>query len=130
MPTPTTPTEEQFRSAFPEFSDKNVYPSGSVQFWLTDAVNNVNPDAWGNSTAKGVYLYLAHQLLMKGRRPAKGQAGSQVSGPIASKSVGSVSVSYDTASTAETGAGWWNSTQYGKEFFRLSRIYGSGPIQI
>lgn len=125
-----TPTENEFRVAFPEFGDKQVYPSGSVQFWLADAIANVNADAWGASTAKGVYLYLAHQLLMKGRRAAKGQAPSQVSGPIASKAVGSVSVSYDTASTAETGAGWWNSTQYGKEFFRLSRIYGSGPIQI
>jgi hypothetical protein len=52
------------------------------------------------------------------------------SGPASSKTVGSVTVAYDTAQTAEKDAGYWNLTTYGKQFIRLARMFGAGCIQL
>jgi Protein of unknown function (DUF4054) len=129
MATPPTITEQQFRAIFPEFADRNTYLSAAVQFWLTNAQAQINYDAWLNSYAEGVYLFTAHQLKVAGNAAKKAAAGG-ASGPVASKTVGSVSVSYDTASTAEDGAGFWNLSNYGKRYWRLVKLFGAGAIQL
>lgn len=129
MATPPMITEQNFRAIFPEFADRNKYLSAAVQFWLTNAQAQINLAAWGNSYSEGVYLYTAHQLAVAGSAGKSGGAGP-ASGPIASKAVGSVSVSYDTSSTSESDAGFWNLTNYGKRYYRLVRMFGAGPIQL
>ncbi|MBX9696911.1 MAG: DUF4054 domain-containing protein [Alphaproteobacteria bacterium] len=47
-----------------------------------------------------------------------------------SKSVGGVSVGYDSTAQSEKDAGWWNRTTYGQQFIRLVRIFGAGAIQL
>lgn len=82
---------------------------------------------------QGVKLYVAHEITLAAQNQkaaATGGSPGQSGGIANSKTVGSVSVGYDTTSTAEKDAGWWNLTNYGKQFIRLARIFGAGAIQL
>ena len=122
-----------FRSAFPEFSDTTVYPDEQITFWAGIAELQVRQCIWTTMWTKGVMLYVAHEITLAAQSAKAaaigGTPGSQ--GGIAnSKTVGSVSVGYDSTSTSEKDAGWWNLTTYGKQFIRLARIFGAGAIQL
>lgn len=122
-----------FRAAFPEFADTAKYPATQLDFWSALATAQVNVCRWGAQAPLGVFLYVAHELTLAGQNlgaAAFGGTPGGSSGPINSKTVGSVSVSYDTQQVAEKDAGWWNSTSYGRQFIRLARIFGSGVVQI
>lgn len=122
-----------FRTAFPEFGDTVKYPDALIQFWAGLAQTLVRPSIWGNHWLQGVSFYVAHELTIAGQNAKAGASGGVpggASGSIASKAVGSVSVSFDATSSAEKDAGWWNGTNYGKQFIRLARIFGSGVIQL
>jgi hypothetical protein len=122
-----------FRAAFPEFADTARYPDEQLNFWSSIAIAQVNSDRWGAQTDTGVMLYVAHEVTLAAQSQASGVIGGTPggqSGPVNSKTVGSVSVSYDTAQAAEKDAGHWNLTVYGKQFFHLARIFGAGVIQL
>lgn len=122
-----------FRTAFPEFSDSTVYPSTQITFWATFAEKLVRECVWGNCWAQGVQLYVAHELTLAAQNSqvaANGGAPGVFGGVPNNKTVGAVSVGYDSTSTSEKDAGWWNLTNYGKQFIRLARIFGAGAIQI
>jgi hypothetical protein len=53
-----------------------------------------------------------------------------VAGPIASKSVGGVSISYDVGAVTIENAGHWNGSQYGIQFYQLAMIVGAGVTQL
>ena len=122
-----------FRAAFPEFNDTTVYPDAQISFWSVVAEKQVLLCRWGDLWAQGVQLYVAHEITLAAQSAKAaaigGTPGSQ--GGIAnSKTVGSVSVGYDSTSTSEKDAGWWNLTTYGKQFIRLARIFGAGAVQL
>lgn len=122
-----------FRTVFPEFADTTVYPDTLVDFWAELAEMQVLESVWRNAHTKGVYLYVAHELTLAAQSAKAGKQGGVpgTSGGVAnSKTVGSVSVSYDTTSTAEKDAGYWNLTNYGKQFIRLARIFGARAVQL
>lgn len=128
-----------FRAAFPEFADIVKYPDATITFWqeLAEGVDGVGgmviASRWKSQATKGIMLYVAHELVLAEMNQASGVAGGTPggqSGPANSKTVGSVTVAYDTQQGAEKDAGWWNLTSYGKQFYRLSRIYGSGMVQL
>ncbi len=122
-----------FRTAFPEFADKVAYPNTVVEFWAELAEMQVLPKIWKNARTKGVNLYVAHELTLAAQNVKAAAVGGVpgVSGGIANnKTVGSVTVGYDTTSTAEKDAGYWNLTNYGKQFIRLARIFGMGGYQL
>lgn len=122
-----------FRTAFPEFSDTTIYPNTQITFWAALAEKLVRPCVWGTVAPQGVQLYVAHELVLASQNAKAAQVGGSPgqSGGIAnSKTVGSVTVSYDSTSTAEKDAGYWNLTNYGKQFIRLARIFGAGAIQL
>jgi hypothetical protein len=88
---------------------------------------------WKNARATGIKLYVAHEITLaaqnKKASTTGGVPGSQ--GGIAnSKTVGSVTVGYDSQTTTEKDAGYWNLTNYGKQFIRLARIFGAGAVQL
>jgi hypothetical protein len=56
--------------------------------------------------------------------------GKGVGGIVTNKSVDGVSVSYDTNSITLDGAGNYNSTKYGREFWQLAMIVGMGGQQL
>lgn len=122
-----------FRKSFPEFADLDRYPDDMVTFWSTLATAQVNSCRWGAMTLNGIYLYTAHEITLAAQNQKAAVIGGvpgSTSGPVNSKTVGSVTASYDTAQAAEKDAGYWNLTTYGKQFIRLARIFGAGPVQL
>lgn len=123
----------KFRTSFPEFADPVAYPSGQITFWATLAEQMVRQCIWKDSWVAGVNLYVAHEITLAAQNAKTASVGGVpgTSGGIANtKTVGSVTVGYDTTSTAEKDAGYWNLTNYGKQFIRLARIFGAGAIQL
>lgn len=112
----------QFRLTFPEFNDIARFPTAQINFYFGLAAFQVPLSVFGPDVLPFVSnLFVAHNLAL---------TMSSASGPVSSKSVGSVSVSYDTNATNEQDAGWYNSTIYGKQYYRLMMIYGAGAIQL
>jgi hypothetical protein len=123
----------QFRTNFPEFSDTVVYPTSLISFWASIAETQVSLNAWTTMWANGVALYVAHEITLAAQNHKSGQIGGMpgINGGVPNnKTVGSVSVGYDSATTSEKDAGYWNLTNYGRQFIRLARIFGAGCVQL
>lgn len=126
-------TYDDFIQIFPEFSE---FPKVRVEFYLSEADNQISENRFEKSTEFGKALFTAHYLasLDNGQRTGAGDVTGTVSigahGAVSSKTVGSVSVSYDTASTSFADAGYWNSTPYGKQFFDLLKRYRRMPFAV
>lgn len=130
-----TPTFDvgEFRKNFPEFSDSSAYPTSTINFWLSLAEQQVRSSIWKTCWVQGVSLYVAHELVLAAQsaKQAKfGGAPGTFGGVANNKTVGSGTVGYDSQSTSEKDAGYWNLTNYGKQFIRLARIFGAGAIQL
>lgn len=124
---------QKFRTEFPEFSDTTAYPSTQIEFWAGIAEQQVRECVWGTMRDNGVKLYVAHEITLAYQNAKTGRVGGMpgTSGGVAnSKTVGSTTVSYDSNATSEKDAGYWNLTNYGKQFIRLARIFGAGVIQL
>jgi hypothetical protein len=122
-----------FRTAFPEFADTVKYPTAMITFWAGLAEMQVRQCVWGNAWTQGVNLYVAHEITLAAQNAqsaASGGVPGTSSGVANSKTVGSVSVGYDSTVTSEKDAGYWNLTNYGKQFIRLARMFGARPIQL
>jgi hypothetical protein len=123
----------QFRSNFPEFADTTAYPNTQITFWATVAEKMVIENVWLDMYETGVSLYVAHELVLARQNvltAATGGLPGQGGGIASSKTVGSVNVSYDPNTTTEKNAGFWNLTNYGKQFYRFTQIFGAGCIQL
>ncbi len=123
----------QFRLNFPEFASTTAYPDAQVTFWATLAEKQVVQSIWCNTYSYGVQLYVAHELVLARQSFLAAQTGGvpgQSGGIANNKTVGSVSVGYDSTVQSEKDAGWWNMTNYGKQFYRLVQIFGAGCIQL
>lgn len=122
-----------FRAAFSEFADETVYPDALIQMWLTYAASMVNATRWGVLTTLGVQLVAAHNVVLSARDEAAGSAGAApgtASGPVSSKSIDRLSVSYDAGAIAIAGGGSWNMTSYGIRYITLSQTMGGGALQL
>ena len=117
------------RLDFPEFADNTAYPDGTINFWLSIAGKMLNAVRFDDMLDNATELFVAHHLVLWKRDQVAAVPG-QATGLVASKSVGGVSVSYDTNSTIEEGAGHWNLTVYGSQFIKLARMFGSGGLQL
>lgn len=132
----TAMTVERFREIFPVFASE-LYPDGAVAFRLDLADAFFSPALWKPDGVREhvMALYTAHYLAAFGSSAVggsgKGAAGQATGmGIVSSKSVDGASVSYDTSSTTEEGAGFWNATPYGRELYQLMRVFGAGAIQL
>lgn len=122
-----------FRTSFPEFSDTVIYPDALILFWSNIAQCQVNQPIWCGAWHLGVSLYTAHNIVIAAQNKKAASFGGVpgTSGGIANtKTVGSATVGYDSASTTEEGAGWWNRTTYGQQFYRLAMLFGAKAIQL
>lgn len=54
------PTNDQFRTDFPEFADKTRYPDPSVNFYLGQADSLLNQDVQGDQFVYLAELFTAH----------------------------------------------------------------------
>lgn len=122
-----------FREAYPEFNDTAKFPDSMISGWATVAQLQVRCRRWKSQYNLGVNLYIAHEITLESQQQAAATAGGSPAGPsgiVNSKTVGSVTVAYDTASAVEKDAGHWNLTMYGRQFIRLARMFGAGPVQL
>lgn len=126
-------TPSSFRQQFTAFASSSVYPDGMINAWLAIGVQFVNADRWGELTDFGVSLWLAHNLVIQKRmndQAAAGMTPGSNPGIVVSKTVDGASISYDVSAVTEQGAGHWNSTSFGTQFYRYMRMFGAGGIQI
>lgn len=124
---------EAFRQAFPEFVDEQKYSDAMITFWSGIGQTLLNEARWGDILTQGLYLYVAHNICIAYNdvvNSENGRTPGQFSGVIAGKGVGDVSVSYDTHSITLEGAGNFNLTRYGREFWQLVNIVGMGGYQV
>lgn len=133
-------TPKTFRADFPEFADLNTYTDSAITYWNKVATNLASSGAgmfnaarWGTALDSGVELFIAHNLVIEARAQAEANNGAPPgvsTGAISAKSVDKVSVSYDTAGSAEEGAGHWNLTVYGTRLKALINMFGMGPMTV
>lgn len=122
-----------FRKNFPEFNSTEKYPTAMITFWAELAEMQVLASIWKNAVVKGQSLYVAHELVLASQSQKAAQVGGspgQQGGIANTKTVGSATVGFDSATSSEKDAGYWNLTTYGKQFIRLARIFGAGAIQL
>lgn len=123
-----------FRQDMPEFADTTKYPDAWITMFLNLADVQLGSKRWDSSIIDyATELFVAHHLVMREQQATTANAGGtpgSVQGPTTSKSVDSVSVSYDTQSTVLEQAGHWNNTTYGVQFLQLARMVGAGPKQL
>ncbi len=127
-----------FRTVFPEFADAATFPDARIAFWLRASETTLPPLAWGGTWEHAVLLLAAHQLALGLRRAAvvmrvgPGAAGAGAGGfaPVSSKSVGGVSVAYDNSLGTIEGAGTYNLTPYGVEFWQLLQMLPASGMQL
>ncbi|MDC7868801.1 hypothetical protein TH60_05665 [Pantoea ananatis] len=128
------PTVADFRRDFPQFSDEAKFPDSQITFRLNLADRLLNENVTGRELFPYfVGLFVAHYLVLFAadrRASLSGGAGGSTNGVQASKSVDKVSVSYDTGSTLNSDAGFWNNSRYGAEFWQLMMMFGAGGIQL
>lgn len=123
----------EFKKVFPEFVDDDQYPPAQIDYWGSIADLRLNADRWGVLITHGKYLFIAHNIALSAQAVKAANQGSSVlqsTGLIAGKSVGDVSISYDTGASNEENGGNYNLTRYGRELLRLARIVGIGGAQL
>lgn len=126
-------TVAQFRIDYPEFADVTKYPDSQVTYYLTLAYQMLNSSRWMSQLDLGAELFVAHNVQLEARAQIEANNGGipgTTTGPIASKSVDKVSVSFDVGSGIEPDAGHWNLTIYGTRFIKLARMKGAGPLLV
>lgn len=125
-------TVAQFTTDFPEFSNATTYLATTIQFWITVAASQVNPQRWQGLTGQGQELLTAHYVSLAAKdqaAAARGVVPGQV-GVLSSKAAGPVSGSYDTTLGALEDGGELNTTTYGRRYLRLLRMMGAGGMQV
>lgn len=123
----------QFRKDFPEFSDTAKFPNQQIEFWGGMGEKLISADRFGTLYREAVELFTAHNIVLSAPSRAAAATGGVPggnAGAVASKAVGSVNVSYDTASSMEANAGHWNQTTYGRQYIHLVRLIGQGCYQL
>lgn len=128
----------------PEFADGNAYTDSMISYWLAYAKLMLPTSRWGVGSVDasappttildfGTEALVAHMLTLERQQiitASVGGAPGVSQGPVSSKSVGPVSVSYDVNASIEENGGFWNLTVYGTRFLRLAKQIGMGPIQV
>jgi hypothetical protein len=94
---------------------------------IARASRGLNPKVWGARIVDACAQLVAHYMTENpptGATPAPGP-----SGPIASQTVGSVSVTYAVSAVpVRESAGSLSSTKYGREYSRMVREVAAGPF--
>ncbi|GAC1479338.1 MAG: hypothetical protein NVS2B11_03450 [Acetobacteraceae bacterium] len=114
-----------FRSVNPQFQDLIAFPPEAITYWISVATARLDPLRWDGLLDEGITLFVSHKLALNTAAGRSGQ-GSVVS----SKSVGGVSIAYNTELGIVANGGAYNLTTYGREFLMLARTVGIGGLQL
>jgi Protein of unknown function (DUF4054) len=145
-------TWASFIADFPEFDpaqlppvgDPNPFGQSAFAFWLNLATMLLNQYRWGSPSAVassppatlvdvGYELFVAHNLVLEKQAydtAIRGGAPGITTGPVASKTINGVSVSYDVSAGLNGGDGHWNLTTFGIRFVSLVNMVGAGGVQL
>lgn len=128
------PTVEEFRADYPEFDDTAIYPNATIARYLNRADRNLDQNVFGTDFVDLAELFTAHYTELSGRIQSAGKSGvvnsSRGAGILTSKSIDKVSGSYDVSGIVDPEAGFWNNTNYGREFYWLWSMFGMGGRQL
>lgn len=124
------PTQEQFRNRFDEFCEIG---DDLVDAILVDARRSVSTSWLERDYQMAIMLLAAHLLIVEGHvERAAGKRSTMTStGPVTSKQVGDVKVSYAGLGGSNGGASdpnGYGATQYGRRFLALMRLNFAGPM--
>lgn len=121
---------ENFRQAFPEFSNVEDYTNAMINFWEQMAENEIDFAYYQNLYSTAIYLFTAHKLVLalKAKQSARcGVPPGEETGKISSKTSPQLSMSFDTASTANNAHGDdFNLTTYGMQYLQIRKLVSSG----
>lgn len=92
-----------------------------VGLYIELAKDNVGVSAWGDKYDRAVTMLTCHYLTMRGR------AASGAAGPVTSKKVGDLQISYGAITGYLTDASL-NSTEYGQIYLHMRRGLVITPI--
>lgn len=110
---------EQFRQAFPEFADENVYSDAYLQTLIVQAqcyihTKNIGPLS-DDCRLLAWELMVAHLQTIRSRI----LSGQTAAGQVASTSIDSISVSMVPPPNKDQFDYWMNSTPYGQQLLAL-----------
>ena len=112
-----------FLENFPQFNNLSTYPQSMIDFWLDYSVHFINFQRWGSLASQGVQLLTAHNLLLASQ-------GGVFDGLDTGQSVDVESYTTEVNAILIDGAGMYNKTVYGVQYYQLARLIGAGPLQI
>lgn len=123
----------QFRLDFPEFADDDVYTDGMCEFWsgLGEQMNSL--DVFGSVYNKLIELFTAHNISIQAKNIAVTDVGGVPTGDggaLSTKTVGSITMEYDTASSSVLDAGDFNLTSYGRQYVMIRNMFSCGVMQV
>lgn len=142
LSTPTiAPIAAEFLADFPEFGPAQVggpsiFTPSAIDYWLIVAGYTIsNSTRWGNLYYVAFELFVAHNLALEAWASQGTPQNQQLvpgiaKGPIAGKSAGDVSITYNNAAVMDPAAQHWNFTVYGIRMWKLIRLIGMGPLQV
>ena len=130
-------TVADFRAAMPGFTAE-IISDALLGFYVNLAHAVVKEARWHALWPEGMRLYIAHLVTLYLQRPEDGatpaeiQAAGKVSGAVNNKSVGAVSVGYDTSQATQDLTGWGalKLTTYGVQFASFARLLGKGGMLV
>ena len=135
-------TISDFYSMYPQFSTEaaqEVLPEAALEMYIAVANSICKADQWGETWTYAMGLLVAHfaTLHMQGAvpttaTPAQIAASGSVQGVASSKSVGSVSVSYDVGTMLQ-GLDEWGAfrlTRYGMQYATLAGGIGMAGMLV
>lgn len=111
---------DQFKLRYPVFSDVS---DDTLQLAIDDASSELSARVWGDLYDRGRFALAAHLLKVRGVLKGKQDTGD-VPVQVSSKSVGSVSLSYSSASAGfdEASHEGLATTTWGQEYLRMRKL--------
>ena len=136
-------TAADFLAVFPQFSaadpDVTLIPDDLLDLFIAMADASIKENRFHSQWKYATCLYVAHFATLflqtqtgPANTAAQVVATAQAMFPRASKSVGDVSVSYDTSAINNDLPGWaaWKSTIYGQQLATIARMVGRGGMYV
>lgn len=120
---------ETFKAMFPEFC---VLGDKTIEIWLAESVDYLDPDTWGDDCIDRACLYLTgHELALVAQR-LDTELGANAGGVVQSAGAGGMSVSYAVPAFATQGTideAIYARTPYGLKYLQLrENCLGGGRL--
>lgn len=123
-------TPDDIRARYTEFASVTDYPDATIQTWIDKAVGELSETEWSDQYNEGLLAFTAHYLAWSTNTASQGGGIGSI-GPVASRSIGDVSVAFagfgGDMSQLEA---FWLATPYGQEYWRMVQLYGVGMLAI